>query len=69
LNLNEENFVEKNSALHYAHKIGNNRTVDIILANMADIEENNSEHYQSVFADLIDIKSFPKYLGLLPLST
>jgi hypothetical protein len=36
---------------------------------MADIEENNSEHYQSVFADLIDIKSFPKYLGDLPLST
>ena len=48
--------------MHYAHKIGNNRTVDIILSNMADIEENNSEHYCSVMPEMIDIKSFTKTL-------
>lgn len=65
----DEDIVEKNSALHYAHKIGNNRTVDIILSNMADIDENNSEHYCSVMPEMIDIKSFTKYIERLCVRT
>lgn len=65
----DNQLVEKNSALHYAQEIGNNRTVDIILSNMADLDENNSEHYCDVMPEMIDIKSFTKYIERLCVRT
>ena len=38
----EKSSVIYKSALHQAHKEGNNRVIDIILAHMALIEINNS---------------------------
>jgi hypothetical protein len=58
----EKSSVVYKSALHQAHKEGNNRVIDIILAHMALIEINNSGVFSQILPDLTDIQSFPIYL-------
>ena len=57
------------SALHLAHKNGNDRVTDIILSNMAQIEINNSHVFRQILFKLTDISNFGHYLDNLLIQT
>jgi hypothetical protein len=59
----------KNSALHKTERAGNQRSIDILLSYMSQINFNASRNFMSILPNLIDMHCFPDYFKCLPVQT
>jgi hypothetical protein len=55
-----------NSPLHTAIRVGNNKSVDIILGYMAKIDTNGSRMFRDIFHKLISFQNMKTYIDSLP---
>lgn len=58
-----------NSPLHTAVRVGNNKSVDIILGYMAKIDTNGSRMFRDIFHKLISFQNMKTYINSLPCQT
>ena len=63
------NGPQKNSALHKAVNSGNQRSTDLLLEQLSQLNYNSSRNYISIFDQLVEQKGFVNYFSKLSVQT